>query len=103
MNEMLRTILDMDKNAQTKVEEAENYRREAVAGLSARKSSIVEDETKKVRESALKRSEQRKNEGRNRLSAIQLKNEKIMKNMNSLYEKNVDKWADEIVDNVINK
>lgn len=103
MNEMLRTILDMDKNAQAKVEEAESYRRDAVAGLSSRKTAIVEDETKKVRESALKRSAQRKTEGKNRLSAIQQKNEKILKNMNSLYEKNADKWADEIVDNVINK
>ena len=100
MNEMLRTILDMDKAAQQKVEEAEEYRRSAVAGLGAKKNAIVEDETKKARESAVKRSEQRKSEGKNHLTDIGQKNEKILKKMNTLYEKNSDRWVNEIVESV---
>lgn len=101
MNEMLRTILDMDKTAQNMVEEAEEYRRNAVAQLGARKTAIVEDETKRAKESAAKRSEKRKSEGKARLSDIQKKNKVILDKMNKLYEKNADKWVDDIVNGVI--
>ena len=101
MNEMLRTILDMDKTAQNMVEEAEEYRRNAVAELGARKTAIVEDETKRAKESAAKRSEKRKSEGNARLSKIQDKNKEILSRMNKLYEKNSDQWVDDIVKSVI--
>ena len=100
MNEMLRTILDMDKAAQLKVEEAEEYRRKAIADIGAKKAAIVEDETKKAKESAAKRSEKRKTEGKALLTEIQNNNEKILNKMNSLYEKNADKWVNDIVRSV---
>lgn len=99
MNETLKTILDMDKKAQLKVEEAEAYRREAVAGLSTRKSAITEDETRKAKESAVRRSDRRKAESDKMLSEIKVKNEKLLKEMNALYQKNADKWIDDIVSN----
>lgn len=100
MNEMLRTILDMDKEARKKLEEAENYRREAVAGLSAKKAAVVEDETRKAKESAQRRSATRKSEGEKNLAEIKERNRKITDNLNSLYEKNADRWVEEIVNNV---
>lgn len=100
MNEMLKTILDIDKEARKKLEEAENYRREAVAGLSAKKAAVVEDETRKAKESAQRRSDTRKSENEKNLTEIKEKNKKITDNLNALYEKNADKWVEEIVNNV---
>ena len=100
MNEMLKTILDMDKAAQKKVEEAEEYRRNAISNLSARKTAIVEDETNKAKESAVRRSDRRKAEGENYLKSVRAHNAEVLRNIERLYEKNADKWVDEIVANV---
>lgn len=94
---MLKTILDMDKKAQLKVEEAEEYRRETIAGLGARKTAIIEDETRKAKESAVRRSDRRKAEGEKLVSDIKERNRKVLDRMNALYEKNADKWVDNIV------
>ena len=100
MNETLKTILDMDKKAQQKVAEAEEYRKNAVASLSAKKNAVIEDETRMAKESALRRSERRRAvEGKN-LSAVKEKNVKILEKLEKLYTENADSWVDEIVANV---
>lgn len=101
MNEMLKTILEMDKNAQNRVKEAEEYRRSTIASLSERKASIIEDETKKAIEAAARQVTRRKNEGEKNLTVIKEQNAKILTNMNRLYEKNADSWVDLIVRNAI--
>lgn len=100
MNETLKTILDMDKKAQQKVAEAEEYRKNAVAGLSAKKASVIEDETRKARESAVRRSERRKAQSQKNLTEIKQRNEKILENMEKLYSENAEKWVSEIVSRV---
>ena len=100
MNEMLKTILDMDKQAQKKLEEAEAYRRDTIAGLGARKAAIVEDETRRARESAARRSDKRKAQGQKNLDEIKERNRKVLDNMEKLYEKNADAWVESIVANV---
>ncbi|MCQ2485568.1 MAG: hypothetical protein MJ168_09575 [Clostridia bacterium] len=97
MNETLRTILDMDKRAQLEVEEAEQYRREAIAGLGAKKAAVIEDETRKAKESAIRRSERRKAEGEKLLAELKAENEAILQKMNKLYDDNADNWVDKIV------
>ena len=100
MNETLKTILDMDKKAQQKVAEAEEYRKDAVASLSAKKDAVIEDETQKARESAVRRSERLRAQGGKNLSAVKEKNEKILEKLEKLYAENADSWVDEIVANV---
>lgn len=100
MNEMLKTILNIDKEARKKLEEAEAYRRDTLAGLSSKKAVVVAEETRKVKEAAQKRNAKSKSVGEKNLSAIKEKNKKILKNMNSLYEKNADRWVEEIIKNV---
>lgn len=98
---MLKTILEMDKQAQKKLEEAEAYRRDTIAGLVSKKAEVVNDETQKARESAQRRSDRRKTEGEKSLADVKARNKKVLENMNRLYESNADKWVDEIVNNVI--
>lgn len=100
MNETLKTILDMDKRAQLEVEAAEQYRREAIAGLGAKKTVVIEDETRKAKESAVRRSERRKSEGEKLLADLKEKDEAVLQKMNILYNENADKWVNEIVANV---
>lgn len=100
MNEMLKTILDIDKEARKKLEDAEAYRRDTLAGLSSKKAEVVAEETRKVKEAAQKRSARSKSVGERNLSAVKEKNKKVLENMNSLYRKNADRWVDEIIKNV---
>ena len=46
MKEMLRVILDMDKQASRRVKEAEAYRDKEIAELSEKKNRITEEENR---------------------------------------------------------
>lgn len=100
MNEMLKTILDMDKQAQQKVAEAEEYRNSVISGLSSKKNAVMEDETRKAKESALRRSERRKTQSEKYLSDIKERNGKVLEKMEKLYSENAEKWVSEIVENI---
>lgn len=100
MNEMLKTILDMDKQAQQKVVAAEEYRNSVISELSSKKNAVMEDETQRAKESALRRSERRKAQSEKYLSDIKERNGKVLAKMEKLYAENTEKWVAEIVENV---
>lgn len=100
MNDMLKDILEMDKKAREQTEELEEYRRKAIADLSEKKAKIIEEETAKALESAIRHSNKRKIAGDKDLEAVKERDGKILDKMNTLYALNSDKWVDEIVKNV---
>lgn len=100
MNDMLKDILEMDKKAQAQTAELEEYRRNAIAGLAAKKAAIIEEETAKARESALRHSNKRKAEGEKELEHLKAHDVRVLEKMNTLYAANKDKWINEIVANV---
>ena len=57
MKEMLRMILDMDKQACERVKEAEAYRDKEIAELGEKKNRITEEENQKALDFALKKSQ----------------------------------------------
>ena len=57
MKEMLRVILDMDKQACERVKEAEAYRDKEIAELGEKKNRITEEENQKALDFALKKSQ----------------------------------------------
>lgn len=97
---MLRTILDADKAAQERVREIEKYRRDSIAGLEAQKESLKDQELKKAKDSAVRRSERLRSRGEKYLTEIQDKNREAIDRMNSLYETDFDKWVGDIVEKV---
>mgnify|MGYP000846614786 FL=1 len=100
MKEMLRVILDMDKQACERVKEAEAYRDKEIAELSEKKSRITEEENQKALDFALKKSQKQRTEGDAYLKKVSEKNQKILDNMENLYKENADKWVNEIFENV---
>ena len=102
MKEMLRMILDMDKQACARVQEAEAYRDNRIAELSGKKDEIVREENQKALDFALKKSQKQRSEGESYLEKINERNSHILEEMDSLYNKNAEKWIETIVDNVIN-
>lgn len=100
MKEMLRVILDMDKQASQRVKEAEAYRDREIAGLSEKKSAIVEEENRKAIDFAQKKSQKQRSEGDDYLKKIGERNNRILDNMDELYKKNADNWVNTIVENV---
>ena len=102
MKEMLRMILDMDKQACARVHEAEAYRDSRIAELSGKKDEIVREENQKALDFALKKSQKQRSEGEIYLEKVNERNSHILEEMDSLYNKNAEKWIETIVDNVIN-
>lgn len=102
MKEMLRMILDMDKQACARVHEAEAYRDSRIAELSGKKDEIVREENQKALDFALKKSQKQRSEGEVYLEKVNERNSHILEEMDSLYNKNAEKWIETIVDNVIN-
>ena len=74
MKEMLRVILDMDKQASRRVKEAEAYRDKEIAEL--------------------------RTEGDAYLRKIEERNRHILDGMDALYGKNAENWVNTIVENV---
>ena len=95
-------ILDMDKQACARVHEAEAYRDNRIAELSGKKDEIVREENQKALDFALKKSQKQRSEGEIYLEKVNERNSHILEEMDSLYNKNAEKWIETIVDNVIN-
>lgn len=100
MKEMLRMILDMDKQACERVKEAEAYRDKEIAELGEKKNRITEEENQKALDFALKKSQKQRTEGDVYLEKVGERNQKILNGMENLYKENADKWVDKIVENV---
>lgn len=100
MKEMLRMILDMDKQACERVKEAEAYRDKEIAELGEKKNRITEEENQKALDFALKKSKKQRTEGDAYLEKVGERNQKILNGMENLYKENADKWVDKIVENV---
>lgn len=100
MKEMLRVILDMDKQACERVKEAEAYRDKEIAELGEKKNRITEEENQKALDFALKKSQKQRTEGDAYIEKVGERNQKILNGMENLYKENADKWVDKIVENV---
>ncbi|HAX83045.1 MAG TPA: hypothetical protein DCY15_00640 [Ruminococcaceae bacterium] len=100
MKEMLRVILDMDKQACKRVKQAEAYRGKEIAELGEKKNRITEEENKKALDFALKKSQKQRTEGDAYLEKVNERNRKILDGMELKYKENADKWVNEIVENV---
>lgn len=100
MKEILRVILDMDKQACERVKEAEAYRDKEIAELGEKKNRITEEENQKALDFALKKSKKQRTEGDAYLEKVGERNQKILNGMENLYKENADKWVDKIVENV---
>ena len=94
-------ILYMDKQACACVQEAEAYRDKRIAELSEKKDEIVKEENQKALDFALKKSQKQRSEGEIYLEKVNERNSHILEEMDSLYNKNAEKWIATIVDNVI--
>lgn len=100
MKEMLRVILEMDKQACERVKEAEAYRDREIAELSEKKDRIIEEENRKARDFALKKSQKQRTEGDAYLVKVNERNEQLLDGMEKLFNENADKWVEKIVKNV---
>ena len=94
-------ILDMDKQSCARVQEAEAYRDKRIAELSEKKDEIVKEENQKALDFARKKSQKQRSEGEIYLEKVNERNSHILEEMDSLYNKNAEKWIATIVDNVI--
>lgn len=100
MKEMLKSIIDMDKEARKKVRAAEAYRDSEIAELSTKKNRITEEENQKALDSALKKSQKQRVESDAYIEKISERNKRITEEMDTAYREHSDEWVDTIVRNV---
>lgn len=96
MDDILHNIIEMDKQAQRKVEELEQYCLDAISSLNEKKNTIISEEKEKALSSAQSKSQKNKVLNEKYLKQMQQRNVTIMKNMDDLFEKNKDSWAERI-------
>lgn len=101
MENMLKEILNMDKQAREKVKELEQYRLDAITSLNDKKEKIVEEENQKALNYAKNQSDKSKKTGEKYLAQVRERNKKLIHSMNELYNNNSDKWAEDIFNEVI--
>lgn len=101
MDDSLKRILEVNRTADQKVKEAEEYRKVQISSLSAKKEEIIEKETQRARDSAAKRSKKAEAECRERLETVKKNNAMIKDRLQSEFQNNRSRWIDEITENVL--
>ncbi len=101
MENLLNEIIKSDKEAKQRLVDAEEYRREQLMALQAKKDEIEKEEIRKAVDSLLKSGEKSRSARDKQLSAMNQSRKTAEEKMNELYKKNCSKWVDRIVDGVI--
>ena len=101
MDGMLKSIIEMDKQAQEKLKNAEKYRLDAISSLNEKKEAIIREENARAIESAQSKSKINSAHNEKVLADIKKRNEVIVKNMDELFEKNFENWVERIFNETV--
>ena len=101
MSDLLKEIVQVDQDARKRLEQAQNERAEAYAGMAARKEALIGEEKQKARKRAEAMGEMGKAAGEQRLAAIRERSAAVLEKMNSEYRQKKDEWVEDIVAGVL--
>lgn len=100
MDEMLKSILEMDKKSRVQAEEAEETKRKAFDELTSIRTSLIE---KKLSEAKNTVEEIRRKELENAAEKAEALRQKVgiaREKLNTMYAQNSERWADEIFEKI---
>ena len=96
MNEMLRSILDMDKKSRLQAEEAREAKQKAFDELTSIRTSLIEKKLAEAHTAVAKFREKERTEAEKTSDALRQKNKQAHEKLSKTYTENSEKWIDEI-------
>ncbi len=101
MENIITSILEIEQNAQTRLEEARQKKDMIIAEAEAEKERIISGKLKEAEEKIRKISLDEKNKTDEKLAEIERKRDGEIKRLDSIYEKHHTEWEDDIFNAVI--
>lgn len=101
MENIITSILEIEQNAQTRLEEARQKKDKIIAEAEAEKERIISGKLKEAEETVKKISLDEKNKTNEKLAEIERKRDDEIKRLDSVYEKHHAEWEDDIFNAVV--
>lgn len=101
MNEMLKSILEMDKKSRIQADEAEEAKKKAFEELASVRTSLIEEKLAQARKSVDRYREKELEKADETAKILRQKNETARANLRTMYAENSDKWVSEIFSQTI--
>ena len=101
MNEMLKSILDMDKKSRLQADEAEEAKRKAFDELASIRTSLIEEKLALARKSVDSLHEKELEKAEQTTKILRQKNETAQAKLKTMYAENSEKWISEIFSQII--
>ena len=102
MIDILKEVINTDKQAREHVEEAYEYKKRELAKLEKEKEAVFKQELDKVTKAAEEVSNENKLKNEDEINSITEKNSKIEQSMNDINNEKFDYWVNNIFNNIIN-
>lgn len=101
MEKLLNQVIKSDIQAREKLKEAENYRKEQMESLPARKEQIIKEETQKAIDNEMKKSLSSSTTATKKLEQTKLRNLAAAENMEKLYSEKHKQWVEVMLEGII--
>lgn len=101
MNEMLKSILDMDKKSRLQAEEAEKAKKKAFDELTAMRTSLIEEKLAKARKTIETLREKEFEKAEEAAKTLRQKNQAAQAKLKTMYAENSEKWVSGIYTQII--
>lgn len=94
---MVETIIEMDKQARKRTEEAEAYRRKAQEELELKEKQLLSHRLEQARSEIESLAQREEQEAEKKLEAIRAANDAAVQRMEALYQEKGAQWVRELV------
>lgn len=101
MNEMLKSILEMDKKSRIQADEAEEAKKKAFEELASVRTSLIEEKLAQARKTVDSLREKEREKAEQTAKILRQKNETAQAKLKKMYTENSEKWVSEIFSQII--
>ncbi|MCM1328042.1 MAG: hypothetical protein NC253_01250 [Ruminococcus sp.] len=102
MEDVIASILKIEENAKTRLEEAEKKKNQLIADAKAEQEKLIKDKIKEADEKLNKMSLDEKKKAEQKLAEIEESTKKEIARLDNVFEKSRRKWEDEIFKSIVN-
>lgn len=101
MNEMLKSILDMDKKSRIQAEEAEQAKQIAFDELTSIRSALIEEKMAEAQKTVKDFRVKQDSEAEKASVGLRQKNKEAHENLTKTYTENSERWIDELYTQIL--
>ena len=101
MESIIKSIIDIDRGASQKLEDAEKERMRILGSAKEKEESIIKEALEKSKRDLERLENEERKKSEEKLAAIKEENDRKVKAMQQSFEKNSERWRDEIFEAII--